>query len=110
MPAAYLYLLDGDRVLLQQRQNTGYMDGCWVAGAAGHVELHETAAGCAVREAKEELGIVVAAGDLEPVTVMQRTNGTADPVEQRVDWFFAARRWVGVPRVCEPGKCAGLRW
>ena len=90
VPAAYLYLLDGDRVLLQQRQNTGYMDGCWVAGAAGHVELHETAAACAVREAAEELGVGVAVADLEPVTVMQRTNGTADPVEQRVDWFFAA--------------------
>lgn len=110
VPAAYLYLLDRDRVLLQLRQNTGYMDGFWAAGAAGHVEMHETAAACAIREAKEELGIVLSAGDLEPVTVMQRTDGTADPEQQRVDWFFVARRWAGEPRVGEPRKCAALRW
>ena len=110
VPAAYLYLLDGDRVLLQLRQNTGFMDGHWAAGAAGHIELHETAAACALREAKEELGLVLSVGELEPLTVMQRTDGTDDPVEQRVDWFFVARRWTGEPRVCEPRKCAELRW
>jgi hypothetical protein len=36
VPAAYVYLSRGDQVLLQRRQNTGYMDGMWVAGAAGH--------------------------------------------------------------------------
>lgn len=86
------------------------MDGHWVAGAAGHVEVGETAAGCAVREAAEELGIIVAESDLEPLTVMQRTDGTADPLEQRVDWFFAAHRWNGEPRIQEPGKCAAVAW
>lgn len=108
VPASYLYLLAEDRVLLQQRRNTGYVDGHWVAGAAGHVELGETAAACAVREAAEELGIMVAEPDLQPLTVMQRTNGTADPLEQRIDWFFAARRWHGQPRIQEPDKCAAL--
>jgi len=86
------------------------MDGHWVAGAAGHVELKEIAANCAVREAGEELGIRVAEADLEPLTVMQRTDGTADLVEQRVDWFFAARRWEGQPQIREPEKCAALAW
>ena len=110
VPASYLYLLDGDRVLLQQRRNTGYMDGHWAAGAAGHVELNETVEACAVREAAEELGIGVAEFDLEPLTVMQRTDGTANPLEQRVDWFFAARRWDGRPQTREPDKCAALAW
>jgi 8-oxo-dGTP diphosphatase len=110
VPASYLYLRRGDRVLLQQRQGTGYMDGYWVAGAAGHVEPRETAAGCAVREAAEELGIVIAVGDLEPLTVMQRTDLSDDPMEQRVDWFFAARVWRGHPRIMEPAKCASLEW
>ena len=34
---------DGDEVLLQLRQNTGYMDDHWAAAAAGHVERGETA-------------------------------------------------------------------
>lgn len=110
VPAAYVYLADGGRVLLQRRRNTGYMDGHWVAGAAGHIELHETAAACAVREAAEELGIRLAEADLEPLTIMQRTDGTATQSEQRVDWFFAARRWLGRPEIREPAKCAELAW
>ncbi|GGF57496.1 hypothetical protein GCM10011519_34310 [Marmoricola endophyticus] len=113
VPAAYVYLFragaDGTEVLLQQRQHTGYMDGHWVAGAAGHVEPAETAAGCAVREALEEIGVTIAEEDLRPLTVMQRRNGDA-PVEQRVDWYFSCERWSGVPAVQEPEKCAGLRW
>lgn len=113
VPAAYVYLLrpgaDGQEVLLQQRQNTGYMDGHWVAGAAGHVEPAETAAACAVREAREELGVRLEVGHLRPLTVMQRRRGD-DPVEQRVDWYFACERWEGEPAVQEPEKCAGLRW
>ena len=110
VPASYLYLRDGRRVLLQQRRNTGYMDGFWTAGAAGHIEAQETAAACALREAAEELGIEIDEADLEPLTVMQRTNGSDDPIEQRVDWFFAARSWRGVPTIREPAKCAQIRW
>ena len=58
VPASYVLLLRGPEVLLQRRQNTGYMDGFWVAGAAGHVEPGETARHAAVREAREELGRV----------------------------------------------------
>ena len=110
VPASYVYLLADRQVLLQQRRNTGYMDGFWVAGAAGHVEAQETAAACAVREAAEELGVEIREGDLEPLTVMQRTDGTASPIGQRVDWFFAARSWRGRPTVMEPAKCAAVEW
>ncbi|WP_375503785.1 pyridoxamine 5'-phosphate oxidase family protein [uncultured Jatrophihabitans sp.] len=46
----------------------------------------------------------------DPLTVMQRTDGTDDLIEQRVDWFFAARSWRGTPTVMEPDKCAELEW
>lgn len=110
VPASYVYLLREGRVLLQERQNTGYMDGHWVAGAAGHVECGETARQAAVREAAEELGIVVRQEDLTFVTVMQRTDGTSNPREQRVDWFWTAEQWEGEPRVMEPQKAAQLTW
>jgi 8-oxo-dGTP diphosphatase len=110
IPAAYVYLLQNRQVLLQKPRNTGYLDGFWVAGAAGHIESHETAAQCAVREAAEEIGIEILEADLEPVTVMQRTDGTDSPIEQRVDWFFAARSWQGNPAVMEPAKCAAVEW
>lgn len=100
----------GRQVLLQQRQNTSYMDGMWVAGAAGHIEVGETAAATAVREAAEEIGVVLRPTDLRPATVMQRTDGTDARLEQRADWFFTAHSWSGEPVILEPRKCVDLRW
>ncbi|KQP68541.1 DNA mismatch repair protein MutT [Microbacterium sp. Leaf288] len=110
VPSSYVYLRRGGAVLLQLRQNTGYMDGCWAAGAAGHVELGETAVDAAIREVREELGVALAAATLTPVTVMQRTDGTDNPIEQRVDWFFVCDEWEGEPEILEPRKCAELAW
>ena len=114
MPASYVLLLrdrstspGGDEVLLQLRQNTGYMDGHWAAAAAGHVERGETAYDAARREAREEIGVEVA--DLTFVTSMQRTQG-ADPIDERIDFFFICRSWTGEPRIVEPAKCAAMEW
>jgi 8-oxo-dGTP diphosphatase len=113
VPAAYVFLLratsdgSGDEVLLQLRQNTGYMDGHWAAAAAGHVERGETAYDAARREAREEIG--VDGLGLEFVTAMQRTQH-AEPIDERVDFFFTARTWSGEPRIVEPAKCAALEW
>ena len=110
-PAAYLFLLrdggSGPEVLLQLRQNTGYMDGHWAAAAAGHVEKGETAYDAARREALEEIDVRDVA--LEFVTSMQRTR-SGEPIDERIDFFFTARAWAGEPRVLEPEKAADLRW
>lgn len=113
VPASYVFLLreagggTGTEVLLQLRQGTGYMDGHWAAAAAGHVERGETAEDAAHREAFEE--VAVADLDLVFATAMQRTAHDL-PIDERVDFFFTARRWTGEPRIVEPAKCAGLRW
>lgn len=110
VPASYVYLVRDGEVLLQCRANTGYMDGHWVAGAAGHVERGETAVEAAVRETWEELGVTVWAENLTLITVMHRTDGTDNPIEQRIDWFWSASVWTGEPRICEPTKCSDLQW
>jgi 8-oxo-dGTP diphosphatase len=97
----------GPEVLLQLRQNTGYMDGHWAAAAAGHVEKGETAYDAARREALEEIDVRDVA--LEFVTAMQRTR-SGEPIDERIDFFFTARDWSGEPRVVEPEKAADLRW
>lgn len=99
----------GEQVLLQLREGTGYMDGHWACAAAGHVEPGESVRATACREAREELGITVDPADLTPVVAMHRTSGEA-PVDQRVDFFFECRRWVGDPRLVEPDKAVELRW
>lgn len=110
VPAAYVLLLREEKVLLQLRQNTGFMDGYWACAAAGHVEFGESAFAAAQREAREELGIGIDAQDLLPLTTMHRNQGGNRLIEQRVDFFFACRSWHGEPRIQEPDKCADLRW
>ena len=112
VPAAYVFLMrDGagpaPEVLLQLRQNTGYMDDHWAAAAAGHVERGETAYVAAAREATEEIGVDHLS--LEFVTAMQRT-ASGEPIDERIDFFFTATSWSGEPRIVEPEKCAELRW
>lgn len=117
--AAYVLLLreradqgfDSERaeVLLHLRRGTGYRDGHW-ALLAGHVNDDESVPEAAVREAWEEIGVRIGLDDLVPLTAMHRTLRGGGPREQRIDVFFAARRWSGRPRVLEPAKNAGLCW
>jgi 8-oxo-dGTP diphosphatase len=119
IPSSYVFLLrdgastggadGGTEVLLHLRAGTGYMDGHW-ASLAGHVEAEETCVAAAVREVREESGVELDPADLQPLTAVHRVTPGAGQIEQRVDFFFAARRWSGEPRVAEPGKNAGLGW
>lgn len=123
VPAAYVLFLrnpqhngagsagtEGGEVLLQLRQGTGYRDGYWATAAAGHVEKGESVFAAARREAREELDVTVE--ELVPLCAMHRTQGAmlAEPIDERVDYFFTTRSWAGEPRIVEPDKCADLRW
>ncbi|PKZ41312.1 dihydrofolate reductase [Kytococcus schroeteri] len=118
VPSTYLVVLrqapdqPGPRteVLLQLRRGTGYMDGWWACGAAGHVEAGESFLQTATREAAEELGIEVHLDDLEPVSVLHRHVAISTPLEERIDVFVRPRRWTGEPALQEPDKAADLRW
>ena len=110
VPAAYVILRRGSEVLLQLRQNTGYMDGHWASGAAGHVEANESVQEAAVRESWEELGLEIEVAALEPLCTMPRAGRPGDPISERVDFFFTVTVWHGAPRVAEPSKTADLRW
>jgi 8-oxo-dGTP pyrophosphatase MutT (NUDIX family) len=114
VPASYVVLRrteDGvERVLLQLRRGTGYMDGHWAVSAAGHVEDGEDAVTAAAREAAEELGVALDPADLVPLCAVHRTAGRTEPGNERVDFFFECRRWSGEPRRREADKAAELRW
>lgn len=116
VPAAYVLLLReregaAPQVLLQLRRNTGYMDGHWACGAAGHVESGESVLATAVRETREELGLEVEESALEPLTAMHRTGDLGGAaIEQRVDFFLVLREWDGEPAVQEPERTGGFEW
>lgn len=97
----------GQEALLQLRRGTGYMDGWWACGAAGHLEDAQPPGEALAQEAREELGITIE--DAEPLTTVQRSNSLG-PLEQRADFFFHVTRWTGEPTLLEPDKAAGLHW
>ncbi|MEV4443414.1 NUDIX domain-containing protein [Streptomyces sp. NPDC049577] len=74
---------------------------------AGHVE-RESARACAVREAREELGVTVHEPDLELVHTVHLLG--AENTVPRLQLFFRVHRWHGEPRVMEPDRCVKWQW
>ena len=91
-------------MLLLRRFNTGYQDGSYSV-VAGHLDGGERIRDAAVREAREEVGIEIAAEDLDVVGVMHRLSD-----EERIDFFLAASSWSGDIRNEEPHRCDRLAW
>ncbi len=102
----HLILRGQDRVLLARRANTGYADGLWNA-PSGHVEDGEDVRTAMIREAFEEIGVVIDPAELRVALVMQHR---APKENARTGWFFEARRWSGEVVNREPHKCAGVEW
>lgn len=88
-----------DSVLLMKRQNTGYCDSQY-GFPSGKVEQNEEVYAAAIREAFEEIGILLQSVRL--VTVLQEK-----------DWehhIMYAEKWTGIPQNKEPGKCELIGW
>ena len=95
---------NAEEILLQKRQNTGYMDGKYDTGCSGHLEPNESIMTALIREAKEELGIVLQEEDLKLASVVH------DFPDNYIRFFFKATNYEGVPTIMEPEKCSELIW
>jgi 8-oxo-dGTP diphosphatase len=84
----HLFLFRNEQILLTKRYQTGYMDG-YFSVPAGHLEGQET----------------VNPMDMDFAGVSHRNEG-----DERVDFFFRIRNWVGEPINAEPAKCDELLW
>jgi SAM-dependent methyltransferase len=105
----HLILRRGDEILLARRANTGYADGLFNA-PSGHVEDGEDVRAAVIREAYEEVGVVLDPERLAVALVMQHKAPAGDP---RIGWFFEARVGEGAGREPvnrEPDKCSELGW
>jgi 8-oxo-dGTP diphosphatase len=91
-------------ILFGQRQNTGFEDGAWHL-PSGHLEAGESMVAALIREAKEEIGVIIDPLEVEFSHVMHNSSGGG-----RVAFFFTVQRWAGEPENREPDKCSGLRW
>lgn len=97
-----LVLKTKDKILLQLRSNTGYCDGFYSL-VAGHVEDNESATAAIIREAQEEIGILLDPSNIEVIHVMHRKTNRFN-----MDIFFECTHWQGDILNKEPEKCASL--
>lgn len=104
-PSVYLVLMKKNQVLLSRRSNTGYFDG-YYSFPAGHIDGNETLKQGMIREAKEEINIELDLSDLNLVYVMNRKILG----DERIDFFFIAKKWRGDLKNMEIDKCDDLRW
>lgn len=101
-----LILVRDQRILLAERQGTGYADGMYNL-PSGHLEASESVLDGMIRESREELGITLEPLQLRCVHVMHHRNPEG---QGRIGIFFQASAWSGEPENREPHKCARLSW
>ena len=58
------------QILLQERCNTGYMDGKYDTACSGHLEKGESLSMALCREAKEEINLDIQEKNLELVSII----------------------------------------
>jgi mutator protein MutT len=100
----HLFFFHNNQILLLRRFNTGFRDGEYSV-PAGHLDGGETVLQAAIREAQEEIGVVLAESDLSFSTVMHRIEE-----DERVDFFVRVHQWDGEPFNAEPEKCDDVQW
>ncbi|MGY2114863.1 NUDIX hydrolase [Nocardia gipuzkoensis] len=101
----HLMLVDDQgRYLFGRRANTGYEDGAWHL-PSGHLESDESVVDALVREAAEEIGVVIAPEDVQFTHVMHNSSSGG-----RAAFFFLVRTWAGTLTNQEPDKCDALEW
>ncbi len=97
-----------NKVLLQKRINTGYMDGFYDLGAAGHLESGESLKMAMQREIKEELGVIVKLENINFVSIVHKKD-----VESGLEYmyvYFKVKNFTDKPTIMEPNKNAALQW
>ena len=104
----FLVLHDGSSVLLALRQNTGYHDGLWNL-PSGKLEHGEDALTGVIREAREEVGVLLSPTSLRLAATVHHRAST----HTRLGLVFAAPfspATHGSPVNAEPHKCGGIGW
>lgn len=102
-----VYIFNDDNQLLLGLRKSSHAYGTWCP-PGGHLEFGETNENAAVRETKEETGIVISPEDvwLEGVT-----NDFFEESEKHyITLHFFCKKYQGKPQIMEPEKCAEWRW
>ena len=108
--AVSVFVIDGSRVLIQQRALSKYhTPGLWANTCCTHPRWDEDPAACAVRRLREELGI----SGLFPAfadRVEYRAEVGNGLIEHELVDIFVAEAAPGLPVQPNPDEVASIRW
>lgn len=103
--ASFVIFKRAGKVAFVLRENTSWMNG-YYGLASGKVEKNESFLSCAIREAKEEVGVTLGPENLEYVHTLHRKSDDSE----WVDVFFEAKNWKEEPFNAEPHMHKELAW
>mgnify|MGYP003307085669 CR=1 FL=1 len=105
--AVHLILIKEDKILIQKRKGSKLWPG-YYALPAGHVDEGENQYDAIIREAQEELGILINKNDIiNEYTVLRRNYFEIDGkvLEPYIDYYFEIEKYEGTPSIIETNKC-----
>lgn len=103
----FMTLFNNDNVLLLRRSNTNILDNTF-ALPGGHVEENESALTAVIREAHEELGIIVMPENIQLAQTVHRFFYPKDC--SYICLIFVINHWQGEPFNKEPDKHGAVEW
>ena len=100
--AVFVLLIKEGKTFLLRRQNTGWADGMLTV-PSGHVDAGETVPQAAIKEVREEAGVLVDERNLEFMHVQYVQD-------VYINFFFKTEQWEGEPHVAEPELASECSW
>ena len=110
--AVHMIITKDNKILVQKRKGSKLWPGFY-ALPAGHIDKGENQYDALVREAKEELNIVLDPKDIiKEYSVLRRNHFDIDGEMQDpyIDFYFEINNYVGEPIINEVDKCDELIW
>lgn len=106
--ASYVLFKKDGKVAFVLRSNTSWMNG-YYSLPSGKVEQGESYTAAAIREVKEEAGVIITPKDLKPTLVVHRYEPSSN-AKDWVDMYFTATKWQGELHNAEPHMHSELAW
>jgi len=104
--AVHIIFRKDDKILLSRRKNIT-SDGLWSL-VAGHLDGGETVTEACIREAQEEVGVIINSRDIAITTVCY--SYSKHNKREFVQFYTVCNKWEGELINNEPDKCSELRF
>lgn len=106
--ASFVIVRKDNKVAFVLRENTKWMNG-YYGLPSGKIEKSEQSSAAAIREAKEEIGIIVKAEHLKHLITIHRQE-PGEIGNEWIDFYFEVAEWEGEPYNAEPHMHSKLAW